>query len=57
MTTTELIIRGSILGILLFAFCRWLYHHAYIKGARHGAHLVLEELKKNHEKKNPSPHR
>ena len=50
MNTSELIIRGTLVGILLFLFCRWLYLHAFAKGFRQGGEFVLEEWKKSHEK-------
>lgn len=51
MTTSELIIRGAIVGILLFSLARAIYLTAYAKGFRQGGEFVLEEWKKSHEHK------
>ena len=57
MTTSEIIIRGALVGIVLFFAARAIYLTSYAKGFRQGGEFVLEEWKKamkNHEKKKPS---
>lgn len=46
MTTNELIIRGTLVGAVLFFAARAIYLNAFAKGFRQGGEFVLEELKK-----------
>lgn len=45
MTTSELIIRGIIVGAVLFSAARAIYLNAYAKGFKAGGEYVLDKLK------------
>ena len=50
MTTTELIVKGSFIGIGLFTIARWIYRKGWHAGADWARDYIFNELKKRNEK-------
>ena len=49
MTTTELIIKGTFIGIGLFTIARWIYRKGWHAGADWARDYIFNELKKRNE--------
>ena len=49
MTTTELIIKGSFIGIGLFTIARWIYWKGWHAGADWARDYIFNELTKRNE--------
>lgn len=47
--TTELIIKGAILGIAWFFIARHIYNKGFWAGAKWAKNYIFNELKKRHE--------